>query len=231
MFERQVIVRKRLRLDALGRIDDQERTLARRERPRDLVGKIDVAGRIDKIQAIELAVSRAIFQRHRMHANRDAALALEVHRVQRLIFKLARTQGARDFHQPVRKRRLAMIDVRDDAKVADVARNVDPVRPLGFQRQGVRYCIGMQALPTSAPSAGRIEQLQYEKHDEKGQIEAAERWNDATHRGEHRLDQSRQIVYTAPAPEIREPRDHGIGEQQKRINRRRYRPARSPGCT
>ena len=69
-----------------------------------------------------------------MHADRDAALALEVHRVERLFLEIARLDGSRNLEQPIGERRLAVVDVRDDAEIADVARNVDPVRPLGFQR-------------------------------------------------------------------------------------------------
>ena len=49
----------------------------------------------------------------------DAALALEVHRVEQLVVHLARGDGARDLQDAVGERRLAMIDVGDDAEVAD----------------------------------------------------------------------------------------------------------------
>ena len=43
LFVREVDVGDRLRLDALGRIDDEKRAFAGREAARDLVGKIHVA--------------------------------------------------------------------------------------------------------------------------------------------------------------------------------------------
>ena len=47
----------RLRLDALRGVDDQQRALARGQRARDLVGEVDVAGRVDQVQLVGLAVA------------------------------------------------------------------------------------------------------------------------------------------------------------------------------
>ena len=54
-----------------------------------------------------------------MRLDRDAALALEVHRVEDLRFHLARLQRAGHLEEPVRERRLAVVDVGDDREVAD----------------------------------------------------------------------------------------------------------------
>ena len=43
VLDRQIGVGQRLRLDALRRVDQQQRAFARGQRPRDLVGKVDVA--------------------------------------------------------------------------------------------------------------------------------------------------------------------------------------------
>src|SRR6476660_4918079 len=48
----------------------------------------------------------------------DAALALEIHGVEHLLVHFALRKRAGHLQQPVRERRLAMIDVRDDAKIA-----------------------------------------------------------------------------------------------------------------
>ena len=56
VLQRQVIVRQRLRFDALGGVDDQQRAFARGERARNFVREIDVAGRIDQIELEDLAV-------------------------------------------------------------------------------------------------------------------------------------------------------------------------------
>ena len=54
-----------------------------------------------------------------MRLDRDAALALEVHRVEDLRFHLARLERAGDLEKAVCQRRLAVVDVRDDREVAD----------------------------------------------------------------------------------------------------------------
>ena len=56
LLVREVDVGDRLRLDALRRIDDEERAFAGREAARDFVGKIDVAGRIEEVKPVFLAV-------------------------------------------------------------------------------------------------------------------------------------------------------------------------------
>jgi hypothetical protein len=52
--------------------------------------------------------------------DRDALLALEVHRVEELLLHLALLDRLRVLEQAVGKGRLAVVDVRDDAEVADV---------------------------------------------------------------------------------------------------------------
>ncbi len=54
-----------------------------------------------------------------MRLDRDATLALEIHRVEDLRFHLARLQRAGQFEETVRERRLAVVDVRDDGEIAN----------------------------------------------------------------------------------------------------------------
>ena len=54
-----------------------------------------------------------------MRLDGDAALALEVHRVEHLRLHLARLEGAGDLEKAVGQRRLAVVDVRDDREIAD----------------------------------------------------------------------------------------------------------------
>ena len=55
-----------------------------------------------------------------MRLDGDAALALEVHAVEHLRRHLARLQRAGDLEKTVGQRGLAVIDVGDDGKIADV---------------------------------------------------------------------------------------------------------------
>ena len=56
VIEREIDVGERLRLDPLARIDDQQRALARGQAARNFVGEIDVAGSIDQVEDVGLAV-------------------------------------------------------------------------------------------------------------------------------------------------------------------------------
>ena len=117
LLRRQMHVGDRLRLDALRRVHDQQRAFAGRQAARHFVGEIHVARRVDQVQLVRLAVLRLVGHRHRMRLDGDAALAFEVHRIEHLLAHLAFCQRARRLQQPVRQRRLAVINVGDDAEI------------------------------------------------------------------------------------------------------------------
>ena len=119
LLDRRVAVRDALRLDALRRIDHQQRAFAGGQRAGDFVGEIDVPGRVDHVQLVGLAVAGLVAQRHALRLDRDAALALQVHGVEHLGLHLALFQPAAQLDEAVGERGLAVIDVRDDGKVAD----------------------------------------------------------------------------------------------------------------
>ena len=54
--DRLVDVGEGLGLDALGGVDDEERALDGAHRAGDLVGEVDVAGGVDEVEDVELAV-------------------------------------------------------------------------------------------------------------------------------------------------------------------------------
>jgi hypothetical protein len=54
-----------------------------------------------------------------MRLDRDAALALQVHRVEHLRRHLTHLERAGDLEKTVGERRFAVIDVRDDREIAD----------------------------------------------------------------------------------------------------------------
>ena len=84
VLEGQVAVGQRLRLDALRRVDEQDHALARRQGSRHLVAEVDVTGRVDEVDDVV-----AVAEPHRLELDRDAPLALEVHRVEVLVAHLA----------------------------------------------------------------------------------------------------------------------------------------------
>jgi hypothetical protein len=80
-----------------------------------------VARRVDEVENIHLAIVGRIGQADRMSLDGDPALALEIHAVEHLRFHLARLERARQLEKPIGQRRFAVIDMRDDGEVADVA--------------------------------------------------------------------------------------------------------------
>ena len=55
LAQREMDVGERLGLDALRRVDDEDRALAGLQAVADLVGEVDVAGRVDEVQAVASA--------------------------------------------------------------------------------------------------------------------------------------------------------------------------------
>ncbi len=122
--DREVGVGEGLRLDPLRGVDHQQRPLAGGERARHLVGEVDVAGRVDQVEDVGLAVLGQVVQAHRARLDGDAALALEVHVVEHLGVHLALGERPGPLEQAVGERRLAVVDVGDDREVADARRRV-----------------------------------------------------------------------------------------------------------
>ena len=124
--EREVEVGQRLGLDALRGVDQQHRGLARLERPRHLVGEVDVARGVDHVQhvhaglgALLVVVRHGPRHPHGLALDGDAALALDVHPVEILRPGHPLVDDPGQLQHPVGKRRLAVVDVRDDAEVPD----------------------------------------------------------------------------------------------------------------
>ena len=116
--ERQVEVGERLRLDALRRVHQQDGALAGGEAPRYLVAEVDVARRVDEVEHVVLALV-VPGQPDGLALDRDAALALDVHPVQVLGAHLPPLDDAGQLQHAVGQRGLAVIDVRDNAEIAD----------------------------------------------------------------------------------------------------------------
>ena len=119
ILDRHVQVRQRLRLDALRRIDQEDRALARGERTGDLVSEVHVAGGVDHVERVGLPVHRPRHA-HRLGLNRDPALALDIHAVKVLGAHLTLRDDVRQLQHPIGKRGLAVIDVGDDAEIPNL---------------------------------------------------------------------------------------------------------------
>ena len=117
---RQVGVGDRLRLHALGGVDHEHRPLARGEAAADLVGEVDVARRVDEVELVGLPVVGVVHHADGVGLDRDAALALDVHRVEQLRLHVALLHRVGELEDAVGDGRLAVVDVRNDREVADM---------------------------------------------------------------------------------------------------------------
>ncbi len=79
-----------------------------------------MARRVDEIELVFLATPGGVRHPYRVQLDGYPALTLEVQRIQHLSFHLPLLQHARGFDQPIGECRLAVVDMRDDAEVADV---------------------------------------------------------------------------------------------------------------
>ena len=120
VVERLVNVGERLGLDALRGVDHQQRAFTGSQRTRHLVGEVDVTGRVHQVEDVVLAVLRLVVEADGLGLDGDAALTLDIHRIEHLLLHLAVLQPAGGLDQTVGQRRFAMVDMGDDGKVADV---------------------------------------------------------------------------------------------------------------
>jgi hypothetical protein len=114
-----VDIGERLRLDPLRGVDHQERALDRLHGARDLVGEVHVAGRVDEVQDVGVAVLRGVFDADGVGLDGDPALALDIHGVEKLFLHVALGHGAGQLDQPVGEGGFPVVDMGDDGEVAD----------------------------------------------------------------------------------------------------------------
>ena len=157
-IQRQVQVGQRLRLDALRGVDQQHRALARLQRPRHLVGEVDVARGVDQMQDVICRSPDIPRQPHVLRLDRDAAFAFDVHPVQVLRTHRAFVDHAGQLQHPVGQRRLAVVDVGDDAEVPNLRRRGE--RLVGEAADGnllVKGAYGLRSQGIEAAPASRTQ--------------------------------------------------------------------------
>ena len=127
-----------LRQRALSGVHEQQHGVDHEQRALDLTTEVGMAGRVDDVEA-----DVAVLDGGLLREDRDALLALEVHRVHHAVdHGLVRPEGAGLAEHRVDQRGLAVVDVRDDRHVADV------VAGTGGHGDGVSHmAVGRGALP------------------------------------------------------------------------------------
>ncbi|CCY18709.1 1-deoxy-D-xylulose 5-phosphate reductoisomerase [Eubacterium sp. CAG:786] len=118
VFYCEIGVGKGLRLYSLGSVNDEQSALARHQRTRHLVVEVHVTGGVDEVEDVVLAVVGVIFKTYCARLDGDAALALDVHVIKKLLLHIAEGNGLGLLQDSVGKGGFAVVDVCDDAEVA-----------------------------------------------------------------------------------------------------------------
>ena len=119
VIDRKIDVCKSLRFNSLRCVNDKHRSLTGSKCAADFVSKVNMPRSVYKVEHITFSVGMGIKHAYGGGFYRDAALALDVHGVQKLLFHVAARNGVRKLHQPVRKGGFAVINMRNDAKIPD----------------------------------------------------------------------------------------------------------------
>ena len=119
MLQRQVHIGQGLRFNSLGGIHHQQGPLTGSQSAADFVSKVHMAGGVDQVQRVFLAVFGLIAHGDSLGFDGDAALALQLHRVHDLGHHLPLLVYPRHFQNAVSQRGLAMIDMGYDAEIPD----------------------------------------------------------------------------------------------------------------
>ena len=118
VFEGEIDVGEGLRLHALRRVHNEKRALAGGKGAGDFIGEIHMPGRVDEVEFVLLSVEGGIVHSHGRKFDRNPALALDVHAVEKLFLHIALRDLSRQFHDAVGDRALAVVDVSDNAKIS-----------------------------------------------------------------------------------------------------------------
>ena len=77
-------------------------------------------GRVNQIEVIDITIARLVLQSRGLCLDGDSPLALDIHRVENLLLHLAVGKTAAKMNNAVSERRLAMIDMGNDRKIANM---------------------------------------------------------------------------------------------------------------
>ena len=110
-----------LGLDPLGGIHHKKCPLTCGKGARNFIGKIHMPRSVDEVQSIRFAVLCGIIEGHRMCFDCDSPFPLEIHRIQQLRLHISLRDQSSDLKQAIRKRGLAVVDMRNDTEITNEA--------------------------------------------------------------------------------------------------------------
>ncbi len=119
VLQGQIDIGQGLGLDPLGRVDDQDGSVAGGQGPADLIVEVNMSWRIDQVEDILLSVPGRIDQTHGLGFDRDPSLPLQVHVVEDLVLHFTAGQEACLLDHPVCQSGFAVVDMGHDAEVSD----------------------------------------------------------------------------------------------------------------
>ena len=79
-----------------------------------------MAGGVDQVELICIAIAGVIIEAHGLGFDGDAALFLDFHIIEHLLFHLALGEPAAELNQTVGQRRFPVVDMGHDGKIADI---------------------------------------------------------------------------------------------------------------
>ena len=108
-----------LRLNTLCRIYHQQSRLTHRERAAHLVGKVDVARRIDQIEEKRFRTLRRLVQHaHSLRFDSDATITLDFELIENLFVGCMARNGVCALQESIGECRFSMVNMRNDRKRA-----------------------------------------------------------------------------------------------------------------
>ncbi len=116
VFQGEIEVAHRLSFYALGSVHQEDGAFAGSQSAGHFVGKVHVAGRVDQIQNIVLALI-VVYHAHGVALDRDALFALQVHVVQHLRHIHA-VYHVGCFQEAIRQGGFPVVDMGYDAEVS-----------------------------------------------------------------------------------------------------------------
>ena len=114
----QVVVGQRLRLDALRDVDQQQRALAASHGPFNFIMEVHMARRVHQVEQVLMPVV-GVDHGGSLRLDSNASVPFHLQLVEILLGGVPR-DGVGDFEEAVGEGGLAVVDVRDDAEIADV---------------------------------------------------------------------------------------------------------------
>ena len=79
-----------------------------------------MAGRVDHVELVLVAIIRIVIQRHALGFNRDATLTLNIHGIENLILHFTFTETTAYLDKTISQSRFAMVNMGNNRKISDI---------------------------------------------------------------------------------------------------------------